>query len=148
MPFQILHAANGKDMGKHQKVLDPDLAYLMELGYEQEEAITALTEAMGNVSQAFQHLFEDLTGIISIACLTGDGTCVGCHGLHLHGLFLYAMHTDGVVIWFCAQCNQDLRCLQSKYFGSLSQRLICLQIPMDSGFCRIPWCKQRRQCQS
>jgi len=31
VPFQILHAANGKDMGKHQKILDPDLAYLMDV---------------------------------------------------------------------------------------------------------------------
>lgn len=121
-------------MGKHQKILDPDLAYLMDLGYGQEITITALTEAMGNVSQAFQHLFEDLTGKFSIACLTVNGTCTGCREAApawvdlTRQAYSWCRHQD------CAHCNSDPRCLQFRYLGSLCQRLICLQIPIQSGF--------------
>ena len=62
-PFQVLHAANGKESADNLNVPDPDLAYLMELGYERTQSVAALTEARGNVSQALQLLFEDLTGI-------------------------------------------------------------------------------------
>ena len=66
VPYQILHAANGRDKADRQAAGDPDLAYLMELGYGQAQAVTALTEARGNVSKAFQLLFGQLTG----ECLT------------------------------------------------------------------------------
>ena len=62
-PFQVLHAANGKEFANNLNVPDPDLAYLMELGYERTQSVAALTEARGNVSQALQLLFGDLTGI-------------------------------------------------------------------------------------
>ena len=62
VPYQILHAANGRDKADRQAAGDPDLAYLMELGYGQAQAVTALTEARGNVSKAFQLLFGQLTG--------------------------------------------------------------------------------------
>ena len=62
-PFQVLHAANGKESADNLNAPDPDLAYLMELGYERTQSMAALTQARGNVSQALQLLFEDLTGI-------------------------------------------------------------------------------------
>ena len=61
-PFQVLHAANEKDSADNLKVSDPDLAYLMELGYERTQSVAALAQAQGDVSRALQLLFEDLTG--------------------------------------------------------------------------------------
>ena len=61
-PYQVLHAANGRGSADNVIVSDPDLAYLMELGYERTQAVAALTQARGDVSKALQLLFEDLTG--------------------------------------------------------------------------------------
>ena len=69
MPFQILHAAKGQGMGKDERIADPDLLHLMELGYEHSEAIMALTEAKGDISLAFQQLFTALTGTSGSLCL-------------------------------------------------------------------------------
>lgn len=65
VPFQILHAANGKSMGEDKSVADPDLVDLMELGYGHDEAMTALTAAKGDISLAFKDLFDSLTGSVS-----------------------------------------------------------------------------------
>ena len=62
-PFQVLHAANGRESADSLKVSDPDLAYLMELGYERMQSVAALAQARGDVSDALQLLFEELTGI-------------------------------------------------------------------------------------
>ena len=61
-PFQVLHAANGKESADKLKTSDPDLAYLMELGYERTRSMAALAQARGDMSDALQLLFEDLTG--------------------------------------------------------------------------------------
>ena len=65
MPFQILHAAKGKGMDEHERVADPDLVDLTELGYGHDEAVTALTAAKGDGFLAFQHLFDSLIGTSS-----------------------------------------------------------------------------------
>jgi hypothetical protein len=65
MPYQILHVAKGRDKADRQTVHDPDLSYILELGYGQAQAVTALTEARGNVTMAFRLLLGQLTGINS-----------------------------------------------------------------------------------